>query len=84
VSDDAPDLAYVTTEQLIEELMNRHDGLAIAREVSPDVKGETSDCFFDFAGGVSRALGLCERLKHHLISGEYKNQRTDDLEEDDE
>ena len=76
------DLSFVTTDQLIEELMDRHDGLVIAREVQSDAKGEQTECFYDFSGGVSRAIGLTERLKRHLLRGGWREQ--DDTEDDED
>lgn len=76
-ADPKPDLSFVTTDQLISELMDRHDGLIVVRESNVDTAGERSDCLFDFSGGVSRALGLAERMRHYLLNRRWN-------EEDDE
>jgi hypothetical protein len=75
-----PDLSFVTTEQLITELMERHDGLLVVRESHTDTKGTRSEVLFDFSGGVSRCLGLAERMKHYLLTNNW-NAKPEDVEE---
>lgn len=84
MSDDDPtsDLSLASTDALIEELMNRHEGVVIVRESVPDAAGEQHDCQFSFSGGVSRAIGMCERMKRHLLRGGWSN--TDDDEDEDD
>lgn len=69
--DPKPDLSFVTTEQLVDELMQRHEGLVVVRENCKDAKGERSECLFDFSGGVSRAIGLSERFKQFALTNNW-------------
>lgn len=75
-ADPKPDLSFVTTEQLVEELCNRHDGIIICRENCTDTKGQRHECMSDFSGGVSRAIGLAERMKWWLLNRGW--ERSDD------
>jgi hypothetical protein len=64
MSDDA-DLSLVGTEALVKELFDRYDGVLIVREKE---RGNGScDAMYDYAGGTSRAIGMCERIKARLL-----------------
>jgi hypothetical protein len=65
VSDTETNLELVSTEVLIAELMRRHDALLIVREKEPN--GQIQDTLFDMDGGVSRAIGMAERVKAKLM-----------------
>jgi hypothetical protein len=58
-------LELVDTESLIAELMDRHDALVIVREKEPT--GDLQETLFDIDGGVSRAIGMVDRLKAKLM-----------------
>lgn len=75
--DPKPDLSFVTNEQLINELMDRHVGVIIARESQVDAEGDRYAIVYEFSGGVSRAIGMVERMKKHLLDCEWKNPRDD-------
>jgi hypothetical protein len=62
---EAPDLSLVETAALVRELMDRYDGILIVREKERDA--DSCDALFDFAGGTSRAIGMCERMKRRLL-----------------
>jgi TolB-like protein len=69
-------LEFVTTEELIVELMRRHDAIVIAREThTTDAK---NDATFDFSGGLSAALGLVERLKRRLLKAAEAGEVAED------
>lgn len=71
IDDAKPDLSFATNEELISELMNRHDGVIVVREKCLDAKGQRSETLFDFEGGVSRALGLVERMRNYLLTTDW-------------
>lgn len=63
---DEPDLSLVSTEALIEELAGRYDGLLVVREKFRTE--ESCDTLYDFNGGISRAIGMAERIKARLLA----------------
>jgi hypothetical protein len=65
VSDEPVNLELVPTETLIEELMDRHDAMLIVREKEPT--NQEQETLFDIDGGVSRAIGMAERVKAKLM-----------------
>jgi hypothetical protein len=60
-----PDLAFVSTGDLIEELMSRSEATLIVRETHPtDQKRDTT---YSFDGGISTCIGLAARAQHRLM-----------------
>ena len=66
MSDDEPDLSLASTDALIKELSSRYDGLLVVREKFRTE--ESCDTLYDFNGGISRAIGMAERIKRRLLS----------------
>lgn len=60
------DLELVGTEDLIREIMKRYDGVLLVLE--KDDHPAFATCTFNFKGGLSRALGLCERAKDRIMT----------------
>jgi hypothetical protein len=59
-----PDLSLVPTDDLIEKLANRSDGLVIAFECT--LSNRETEIHTKHAGSMSLAIGLTERLRARL------------------
>lgn len=57
------DLNFVSTEELIKELINRHDGLVIVRNMKNKKRDESGRIIYDYDGGLANAIGMMELAK---------------------
>lgn len=61
------DLSFATVEELYEELKKRHEAIVVILEKPAPTGDSQSETGFYYEGGVSRALGMCCRLKARLL-----------------
>ena len=59
------DLSLVSSDAMIEELGRRYDGMLLVRETFRTA--DSCDTMFDYAGGISRCIGMAERAKRRLL-----------------
>ena len=62
---DEDDLSLVSSDAMIEELGRRYDGMLLVRETFRTA--DSCDTMFDYAGGISRCIGMAERAKRRLL-----------------
>ena len=73
MSGDTPDLSFVTTDELVEELRKRHDSMIFAYNKS---MGDDEDVFgMWYYGGRFTAIGIAEKVKHNLIDLEARDEK---------
>lgn len=73
------ELDFYTDEQLIDELMKRHDALVIVR--MRRLNGNEDETLHDFRGGLNTAIGLCERGKDAMLAMARQGRRHETLDE---
>jgi hypothetical protein len=79
-----PDLTFVTTEELIDELIKRHKALIIVRELASPTGSGRTQTFYEYAGGLNTALGLAERARADIVETALQEGPIDEDDEGDE
>jgi|TARA_R100000479_G_scaffold166345_1_gene106073 hypothetical protein len=68
-AEESPNLAWVTTPGIIEELQSRHPNLVVCYEKDPSGDDQSTLVIAGpepTAAGLAKALGLCEAVKTQL------------------
>ena len=63
---DEDDLSLVSSDAMIAELGRRYDGMLLVRETFST--NESCETLFDYAGGISRCIGMAERAKRRMLN----------------